>query len=142
MTWNSISKPPYGYANDVFDIAAYDRFLKNNDVVRWVKEPSFSTIERFLETGADRGKYYHRDLPPHCDHSMFCKRSDHSVFMIYQPYFPLEVLEEDVEWGKNRGLVVDLYDSSYSWYYPGVSNVVTITLPGDSIHLEKLTDQV
>lgn len=130
MSWNKISKKNleslYNYEN--YDKEAFDKFLKENKIVSYSRHPQMVSWEFFLTKGKDVGlRHYNEGEPPRNDHGYAFKNENQEVFYVYQPYFTVSEIEDEVKsWAKKLNLEYLIFDKEHSWYNKGNTCLVVI----------------
>lgn len=119
-----------------FNPRALKRFVELNGFTRYCR-PVPQDFARFLKTGRSTYGYPHiiSEYPPATDHARVFKNTlTGTVCMVSQPYNRLQSITDEAElWAQEHGLIVDLYDTDRSWYYPGSTCLIIWHLPGVQI---------
>lgn len=130
MAWNKINKKNleklYNYDN--YDKETFNKFLQENNIVSYSRHPQMVSWEFFLTKGKDVGLvHFNEGLPPRDDHGYAFKNDKQEVFYIYQPYFSVNEIENEVKsWAKNLNLECLILDKRHSWYNKGNTCLVVI----------------
>lgn len=133
------------YVGNKFNPQMFRSFVEANKFNRFTYS-AFQNHREFMETG--RNTYKRNvpfDYPPYVDHSVaFKSTSTGAVCLTYQPYadYPdaYKILPEVEWWAKERGIQADIYNPEYSWYYPYVTSLIVIHLPGIKISVTNQED--
>lgn len=135
----SESKIQRFHAGKFFNSEMFRAFTVVNRFNRY-SFPGDQDYARYLKTGRSLCGYPHvfTSVPPYMDHARSFKNTASGVICLaYQPYrMPSEIEMEVNNWADKRGLIADIYDKRFSWYYPGGTCLVIIHLPGTSIFLK------
>lgn len=106
-----------------------------------------NNMKLFLEKGKDSSKEYSAFyyLNRYVMKAMcFRNRYDNKQCIILQPYTyweSLELIRADIaSWAKEYDIKAVVYDSRYSWYYPGMTILIVISLPGVDIKVKRLVE--
>lgn len=116
------------YKCDKSDDSMLQKFINDNEFNRFTTEIHVKDLRRLFETGVINLSHSEYETPPYIDHISIYKNSKtKTVCLVYQPYR----LDSDaiVSWFAQRGLKAKIYDQNRSWYWPGCTYFVCVTLP-------------
>lgn len=136
--WNKLTEEVVRrfHEGDKFDIYKLDDFIKLNGFTRY-SLPGDQDFKRYLATGRSMRGYPHiiGESPPYVDHSRCFKNTKTgTTCLTYQPYEdPIKIETKIKQWAHEWELQTEIYEASYSWYYPGRTCLVILHLPGASI---------
>lgn len=108
-------------------------FLDANHITHYCKIGHEQDWPRFMSTGrnTERLKNVSKEAIPYNDHGRAFKNASRDICYVSQPYSDVEIVKAElVRWAEERGLVVELYDSTHSWYNNGNTMLVALHLPG------------
>lgn len=127
------------HGTDKFDPEMFRSFVEVNGFTRYT-QPGDQDWKRFLKHGRDTYGFPHliTECPPEMDHARAFKNTlTNTICLTYQPYNDTDDTRSvAVRWATSRGLEVEVYDPSFSWYYPRSTCLVIIHLPGVTISLK------
>ncbi len=87
-----------------------------------------------------RGRVYiEQDPVPYQDHARLFKNTQTGLIcLVFHPYRDPDQIGPELEgWAEKHGLVADIYGREYSWYYPGRTALVVISLPGVLVNVQR-----
>ncbi|MBQ9731367.1 MAG: hypothetical protein IJV94_04625 [Bacilli bacterium] len=136
MKWNKINydnleKAAYGCNKTDYKILR--DFLINNEIIA-IRNPSWigTTIKRFLELGGKScGKTYinlKTEIPNIIDHCRLYKNKKAEVFIVSHSYLPIKKIIEEFNAWNDGNFTLHIFGSEKSWYWPGNTNLLIITL--------------
>nr|WP_295680318.1 hypothetical protein [uncultured Lachnoclostridium sp.] len=120
--------------------------MKSNDFLEVSMGVPYN-VRNFLESGRnkyERNHMYEYDGLEWLLHKpmMFKNRITNKSCIVLQPYTysePLISICERVNlWADKHNVHVEVYDSRFSWYYPGMTIIIIISLPGTHIKVRKI----
>lgn len=138
--WHSIKKTADYYRMLSFRGAKHDsegfmEFCRLNNLVKvtsgYVNVVSYERVLQFGRIVRPGWRRSEDERPPYLDHALFLKGRDRKgpVYLVYHPYEDWkEVLKAGKIWAEERKLRISVYDPSKSWYYPGSTCLVVISL--------------
>ena len=138
------------YHSDQSDFERLEAFIKANGFNRMHGWNTGDKVEKIIRSGSlvSNGRFEctYPKKPPYIDHPRYFKNTQTKVCCLtYSPYYDADDIREEIsEWANSLGLKAEVYDSSESWYSPGNTCFVVISLPEVEIKLkpEKLTTQM
>lgn len=111
-----------------------NEFVELNGFNRVATPRDCERLKRVFETGRiDVGYYDMRpDRPPYQDHAILFKNTKTGLMcMVFHPYRDPETIRSEIEaWAEERELRAEIFEKECSWYYPGHTALVIISLPG------------
>ena len=145
--WQEVSNYKVNKYYDKFNKTAFHDFISANGFHK-IKAGVPYNAKRFLESGIDRykenseygsiGRYVMKG-------TMFRNHFENTNCFVLQPYTyyrPLDIIRSEImSWAKKHGVQAVVYDSRYSWYYPGMTILIVISLPGVDIKVKKLVEK-
>lgn len=144
--WQSVKSYRICKYYDKFNAEAFYNFISVNEFYK-IKKGLPYNMKQFLETGKDRykesndfkqiGRYVMKGI-------MFRNHIENINCVIMQPYTylkPLDIIRSEVmSWADEYNIQAVVYDSRYSWYYPGMTILIIISMPGTEIKVKQLID--
>jgi len=121
----------------MFNADGFDLFTKKNGFTRYAL-PGRASLPGALKYHwrLDRYRYGYKRRPS-MDHAVIFRNPVTGVNMlVFHPYINPHLSVSDAlqeikaglqEWAEKRGLKVEVYDPSFSWYYPGQTALVVIS---------------
>jgi hypothetical protein len=136
--WNNVSKNTefvmHSHVNT--DGEKLKEFFDKNHIVRYIQVTNIKDWKKFISTGRvniARSDEVDNSKMPFDDHGRAFKTVSGDVCYVSQPYKTVETVKPELEeWAKERGLEVDFYDATHSWYATGDTIVIVLHLPGVS----------
>ncbi len=133
MSWEKVNFNNFSwyYHTKESNLELFKKFIIENDIVSFRKSKTYTSFKRFLETGRDAGKYPVNDMLeyPYKDHDYYFKTKHGKVIYISQPYSDYESTKKEYDnFSNNLDIKCVVYDSNFSWYSPGHSLLVIVTL--------------
>ena len=124
----------HGHANSNPEMMR--EFLSVNNIVRYTLLSHSKDWKKFLSLG--RSNPADLDVAdnfrmPYTDHGRAFKTEMGDICFVSQPYMEIETVKPELKaWANERGLEVDIFDASHSWYSRGETIVIVLHLPGVS----------
>lgn len=109
------------------------RFFDENQIQKFTRLQIYQDWNRFFLTKRDT--YMLKDAAktgmPYNDHGRAFMNHLAQICYVSQPYAEVRQVKVELEqWASERGLVVELFDSTHSWYNKDNTMVVLVHLPG------------
>lgn len=113
-----------------FDIEAKENFMKwakKKQITRYSDDPCWIK----LSTSFDKMKiFYVNNLPPSHDHPEMYADGNGKRYYVFHPYHDNRSFDKEMLWGwtYGKGLSVEIISPVFSWYAPGESYTVVISV--------------
>lgn len=144
--WYKQNKFPISKWYCYFNKQEFYGFMKSNDFLEVAMGTPYN-VRKFLETGINKYdknydyEYTGLELLVHKPMT-FKNRTTNKNCIVLQPYTysePLISICERVNlWADKHNVHAEVYDSRFSWYYPGMTIIIIISLPGTHIKVRKI----
>ncbi len=149
MSWYKSNNYPISRGYQFFNKNEFYRFIKVNDFLEVSMKTPYN-VRNFLLTGKNKydrnSEYEYHGLEGLIHKPMIFKnRLTGKSCIVLQPYTYNERLTSISErvnlWAIRHNVHAEIYDSRFSWYYPGMTIFIVISLHGTHIRVRKIVNK-